>query len=235
MLTKNVKIGTIPAIVWGEESKNVIIAVHGSKSNKKDVPIELLAKNMLYQDYQVLSFDLPKHGDRQEEDTPFDIYYCLDDLKTVMAYAKENWEHISLFGVSIGAFYSIMAYREEPVERALFLSPMVEMKTLILNMMKWFNVSEERLKEEQAVETPMGETLYWDYYRYVLENPVDKWDVPTEILYGNKDDLSAFDLVEDFAKRFSCKLEIVDGAEHYFHTPEQLRALDKWIKKSDFI
>ncbi len=235
MQTKSLKIGTIPAVIWGEESKNVIIAVHGSKSNKKDVPIELLAKNMLYQDYQVLSFDLPKHGDRQEEETPFDIHYCLNDLNEIMQYAKKNWEHISVFAVSIGAFYSIMAYREEPVERALFLSPMLDMKSLISNMMKWFDVSEERLKEEQVIETPMGETLYWDYYVYVNEHPVDKWDVPTEILYGSKDELSEYGIVEDFTKRFSCKLKIAEGAEHYFHTPEQLKVLDKWIKKSDLI
>jgi len=48
------------------------------------------------------------------------------------------------------------------------------MERLIQNMMKWFSVSEQQLKEKQKIPTPMGETLYWDYYCYVKANLIAK-------------------------------------------------------------
>ena len=64
MEKKSLKIDNIPLILWGEKSKKIIIAVHGNKSNKEDLVIKLLATKACNKDYQVLSFDLPGHGDR---------------------------------------------------------------------------------------------------------------------------------------------------------------------------
>lgn len=38
------KINGIPAILWGEKSENLIIAVHGNSSYKEDTPITILAE-----------------------------------------------------------------------------------------------------------------------------------------------------------------------------------------------
>ncbi|MFQ7856668.1 MAG: hypothetical protein ACLRIS_17670 [Flavonifractor plautii] len=34
--------------------------------------------------------------------------------------------------------------------------------------------------------------------------------------------------VEDFARRFGGALTVLEGGEHWFHTPEQLAALHRW-------
>jgi pimeloyl-ACP methyl ester carboxylesterase len=98
-------------------------------------------------------------------------------------------------------------------------------------MMTWFSVSEDRLKTEKEIPTPIGQTLYWDYYSYVKENPIAVWNNPTSILYGSKDDLCEYDVVSSFAKRFDCNLQILENGEHYLHTEEQLQFLREWIKK----
>lgn len=59
------------------------------------------------------------------------------------------------------------------------------MCTLIRNMMKWFNVSEAELKAQQTIPTPMDESLDWRYYCYVKDRPIDKWPVPTHILWAS--------------------------------------------------
>ena len=64
---------------------------------------------------------------------------------------------------------------------------------------------------------------------------VSKWTAPTEILYGGRDDTCGRDTVEAFASRFSCGLEIVPDGEHYFHTPEQLRVFEAWLKRTGFL
>ncbi|MDD2981401.1 MAG: hypothetical protein PHN80_15720 [Hespellia sp.] len=45
MVKKYKQIEHIMAVIWGEESNTVIIAVHGDQSNKEDVPIQILAEN----------------------------------------------------------------------------------------------------------------------------------------------------------------------------------------------
>ena len=60
----------IPAVVWGELSHHVLIAVHGNLSHKTDTVIRLLAEAAIPKGLQVLSLDLPEHGDRPRETRP---------------------------------------------------------------------------------------------------------------------------------------------------------------------
>ena len=83
---------------------------------------------------------------------------------------------------------------------------------------------------EHEIETPIGQTLYWDYYSYVKSHPIETWDKPTAILYGSDDDISEFAVVSDFAKRFQCKLLVLENGEHYFHTDEQRDYFKQWLK-----
>ena len=77
------------------------------------------------------------------------------------------------------------------------------MRRLIENMMGWFGVTQERLCRERAIETPTGETPYWDYYCYVKEHPVRRWDTPTSILCGGRDELCEPDVTARFARQYA--------------------------------
>ena len=232
MQSKEIEINGIPSIVWGGDSETVIIAVHGNQSNKKDTPIRIFSEEATASGYQLLSFDLPEHGERKTEDTPCKVQYCVADLIAVMQYAKARWKKIGLFSNSIGAYFSLLAYADEHLWKAWFLSPVLDMRRLIENMMDWFHVTETELQKEQAVCTPVGQTLYWDYYCYVKSHPVAKWNTPTYILYGAHDDLCEKETILDFVAKFPCDLQIAEHAEHYFNTPEELQALKAWIKKT---
>ncbi len=223
-------IGGIPAVLWGKASARGFLAVHGNCSSKTDVPIELLAKHALKKGYQVLSFDLPEHGDRKGEDMPCTVRNGVLDLQTVMAYAKRRWQEISLFGNSLGAYFSLLALGETDLQQAFFLSPVVDMEHIIENMMRWFQVSKERLEREGIVDTPIGQRLYWEDYCFVREHPIGDWKIPTSILYGEQDEVCERDTIDRFVKRFGCELRIVEGSEHYFHTAAQLEALEEWMR-----
>lgn len=227
-----IKIGNIPAIIWGEDSENLIVAVHGNLSNKADTPIEILAEHAAQHNHQVLSFDLPEHGDRKNEDTLCKVQICVKELSQIMEYAKKNWKHINLFANSMGAYFSLLAYHNEPIKKAWFLSPVVDMQRIITNMMSWFEISEEQLKTQQTVPTPVGQNLYWDYYSFVNTHPITDWKIPTFILYGDKDDMCESDIITKFKDQFRCNLNILKEGEHYFHTPEQLDVLNNWLKET---
>lgn len=219
----------IPALLWGDAANGVLLAVHGNLSHKADVPIRMLAETAVKRGWQVLSFDLPQHGDRKKDPTPCNVQACVRDLQTVMRYAKVNWQAVGLFANSIGAYFSLAAYSQEELKQALFLSPVVDMKRVIENMMRAFQVTEARLEAERLIPTPIGETLDWSYYCYVQAHPVDVWPVPTEILYGERDDITDHACIRQFADRFCCRLAIMSGGEHYFHTSEQLRFYQEWL------
>ena len=231
MFKDKFKINNIPAVLWGEKSEIVFIAVHGNMSNKEDTVIEILAEEAAKKGYQVLSFDLPEHGERKNYGTPCKIQFCVSDLSKVIKYVKENWYESALFACSMGAYFSLSAYKNYKFRQALFLSPVVDMQRIIENMMKWFNVTCERLQKEQTIETPIGQKLYWDYYCYVKDNPINIWNTHTDILYGDKDELCEADTINNFTEKYGCGLEIVEGGEHYFHTEKQLAVFRQWLQK----
>lgn len=100
----------------------------------------------------------------------------------------------------------------------------------IQNMMKWANISEEELKEKGEYETSFGETLSWNYYEYVRNNPIKKWDSPTWILYGENDNLTERCVLGPFSTKNDCMVNVMPNGEHYFHTEEQLEYLDSWLR-----
>lgn len=229
-VVEKIHINSIPALVWCASSERVIVAIHGSLSNKTDEPISILAEIAAKHGYQVLSFDLPEHGERKAEKTLCKVQNCVKDLKAVMNYAREKWQFVSLFGVSMGAYFSLLACRDLPIEHAWFLSPVVDMEKIIQNLMKASSVSEEQLEREQTIQTSYGQTLYWDYLVYVRNHLIDKWDIPTDILFGEKDDVCDTNSIKNFSERFDCSLTVVPKAEHWFHAPEQLNALWRWLE-----
>lgn len=230
MIKPKLSIQGIPAIIWGEDSAKVFIAVHGNMSNKSDDVIVILAEKLTQLGYQVLSFDLPEHGERQNDSTPCKVQNCVKDLSAIMEYAKTKWNEISLFACSMGAYFSLLAYKDDDLSQCLFLSPVADMERIINNMMSWFSISAAQLQAEKEVATPIGQVLYWDYYCYVKEHPINSWNKPTAILYGSDDDLCESDTVSNFAQQFNCDLNVMEQGEHYFHTEEQLAFLKRWIE-----
>lgn len=70
------------------------------------------------------------------------------------------------------------------------------------HMMIWANVTEQDLYKEKETETSFGETLSWEYLCYVREHPV-VWNIPTKILYGDKDNLTSYETMSDFASKWA--------------------------------
>lgn len=211
---EEIKIEGIPAIIWGEPSNTVYIYVHGKMGSKENA--DGFANIAVSKGYQVVSFDLPEHGERRDEDYPIMVWNGVRDLQIISEYVIKRWNKISLFACSLGAYFSLLAYKDLDIDKALLQCPVLDMNKLIRNMMKWFDVKEEDLKSKKNINTPIGETLNWDYWIYTKENPVSKWIPETYILYPSKDTLTEREVVDEFVKKHNVNLQVMDGAEHYF-------------------
>lgn len=179
----------------------------------------------------MLSFDLPEHGDRKNDPVPCHIYHILEEFKQIEEFIEGKYETISLYANSMGAYFSLVGWKDLKITQACFLSPVVDMLDIIENMMLAFSISEEELSKKKVIPTPIGQTLYLDYYEYVKTHPIKIWDVKTTILYGELDEMCGYDKIKLFCENFSCELEIVEGAKHYFHTPKEIEVYQQWIKK----
>ena len=139
---------------------------------------------------------------------------------------------VTLIANSVGAYFSLYAALDGLIQRAYFVSPVVDMEKLIADMMRWSGVSEAELEAKSVIPTAFGEDLSWEYLTWVRSHPI-KWSVPTRILYGSRDELTDCDTVRRFAEVHGCGLCVMEGGEHWFHTEEQLRFLDNWIKRNE--
>ena len=200
-------------------------------SNKEDAVIRLLAEEAEQHGYQTISFDLPEHGERKADGIPCKVQPCIQDLRKIMDYARECWPQISLFGCSMGAYFSLREYKDEQLDQALFLSPVVDMQRIIANMMNGFHVSKAQLEAAREIQTPIGQTLYWDDYNDVNENPIKQWNCETSILFGAHDDLCERNTMDAFVLRFGCRLDVLESGQHYFHTLQQLAGFSAWLKQ----
>ena len=143
---------------------------------------------------------------------------------------KEQYESITLIANSIGAYLCMHAGIDAMIRKAYFISPIVDMEQLIAGMMRRANVTEKELESEGVIRIASGEELSWAYLCYVRTHP-PVWTAPTHILYGEHDDLTPIETVAGFAKTHNVSLTVANGCEHWFHTGEQMRILDDWIKQ----
>ena len=228
MKEKHILVQEIPAVLYGDSSEKLFLFIHGKMGCKEEAA--RFAEIVCPKGYQVLSMDLPGHGERTAEMERFVPWEVVPELQAVYGYARQRWKKISLFANSIGAYFSLLTFQEVNLEKSLFVSPILDMEKLIRDMMGWAGVTQEQLKAAGEIPTAFGETLSWKYLTYAAENRITKWDSPTAILYAGQDHLTARKTVDDFARQFGCTVTVMENGEHWFHTEEQLSVLDAWLQ-----
>lgn len=196
--------------------EKVILYIHGKGGSHLEA--ERYRKNCL-------GFDMV--GINYKDDFPWVVK---NQIQTAYDQALESCRQIYVIANSIGAYFAMLTLQACHIEKALFISPVLDMEKLILDMMRWANVSETELCKKGEITTDFGETLSWKYLCFVREHPI-QWDVPTEILYAGQDNLISRETVDMFVNHHNANLTVMENGEHWFHTDEQLTFLDQWMKR----
>ncbi len=145
MKKQNLTLAGVPAILYGSRSRKVYLYVHGKNGCKEEA--ERFAQTACSAGWQVLAIDLPEHGARRGRPEQLLPWAVVPEIQAVYARMQPVWPHIRLYGVSIGAWLAMQALRAEKLEKALLVSPVVDMETLILSMMQGAHVTEEQLRQ----------------------------------------------------------------------------------------
>ena len=197
--------------------KHLVVYVHGKGGNADEAE----HYTRLFPGCEVVGFDY-------RAQTPWE---ARDEFPLFFETLRSNCGSLTLIANSIGAFYSMTSLSAQHVDHALFISPIVDMERLIADMMERANVTEDELRARKEIPVGFGETLSWDWLCDVRNHPI-RWTVPTRILYGERDFLTPPETMSAFTARINAPLTVMPRGEHWFHTPEQMRFLDKWVMDS---
>ena len=196
--------------------KNLIVYIHGKNGSADESEhYRSVCKN-----HDVIGFDYVSTTPWQSK----------DEFPKFFEAVGQNYDTVSIIANSIGAFFAMTSLCNAKIDKAFFVSPIVDMENLIIGMMKMNNVTEKILECESEIEIANGEVLSWKYLCFVRENPI-VWNVPTHILHGENDFLTTSENISAFANRIGATLTIMKDGEHWFHTPEQMNFLDRWLEK----
>lgn len=193
--------------------KKCVVYVHGMGGTAAEAE----HYKPLFPERDVLGFDY-------SADTPWD---AKTEFFRYFASIFGRYDEVSLIANSLGAYFTMCAV-SGGFDRAMFISPVVDMEKLILGMMANADVSEAELRRAGEIPLADGTVLTWKYLDYVRAHPT-AWNAPTRILYGENDALTSYETVRTFAVRTGAELTVMPGGEHWFHTPEQMAFLDRWI------
>ncbi len=195
--------------------KNIVVYIHG----KNGSAAEAVRYRRLFANSNMLGFDY-------EARTPWE---AKEEFALYFESILKSRKSVTIVANSIGAFFAMHALQDMRIKKACFISPIVNMENLILNMLSQANASEDELRDRGELGIKCGEKLSWKYLCCAREHPI-YWTVPTHILYGENDNLTSFETICEFANKIGATLTLMKNGEHRFSKAEQMRFLDDWIR-----
>ncbi|MEL3906054.1 MULTISPECIES: alpha/beta hydrolase [unclassified Treponema] len=196
--------------------KNAVIYVHGKGGNAEEANHY---KQFFDDSFEIIGFD---YKSLNPWDAKIEFIHYFNSI--ISKYNK-----IYLIANSIGAYFSLISLSDMPIEKAMLISPIIDMERIILNIMKCENITEDELILKKDIETSFGESLSWQYLSYVRKNTIH-WDIPTNILFADNDNMTSVETMTNFAGKINADLTVMENGEHWFHTEEQMTFLDNWFK-----
>ena len=197
----------------------LVVYIHGLHGSAEEV-----------ESYKFLT-DYDIKGLKYEDGNPWEVGPI---IKKKFAETIKSYKEVVIIANSIGAFYAYEYLGGFNIEKAFFISPVASMLKIILDYIVTGKVAEEDLKNKRFITLEDGTALSYDFYKkYSKSNYNGKWEVPTEILYGSRDELVYIENIAEFLEYHPLsRLTIKQGAEHWFHTDEEKEFIKQWILRS---
>lgn len=247
MKEEYIKIGHIPAKLYAAENAvGTVLAIHGFAGSKESNAIKALAERLCRDKLNVLTFDLPAHGERTEPSEGLLPDNCIADIIAAENYIKSNFTGtLHAFATSYGAMcllhrlergddsYKSIVLRVPAVNMASSLvriaaatskSPLAYKangQDFVINMQREYRIP-YRFYELLSTLHCMRHSKHWDSDRIMT-------------VYAGNDELVARADTESFlCQNPSIKSLCIEGSGH--RMAEKTEFLENAIKSSaDFI
>ena len=218
----------VPALRWGKPGGRAVIGVHGQFSNKHDPVMARCGDVIASWGDQLITFDLPAHGDRQDDKafTPMD---ASPEVRAFAQLARSQSTEVSLLANSIGAYFSLCDTPAGTFEHAWLVSPLLDLEYYIRDIMAEYSVTDERLEAQTVIDTPRG-VLERPYLRFVEEHPA-QLNAPSWIIRGDQDEMVPLDTLSRFVGAPGVELVQVEGGQHFLGQPPHIDTVVAWFEE----
>ena len=218
----------IPALRWGEPGGRAVIGVHGQFSNKRDPVMAQCGDVIASRGDQLITFDLPTHGDRQD-DKAFNPMEASPEVRTFAQLARSQSTEIGLLANSIGAYFSLCDTPAGTFERAWLVSPLLDLECYIRDMMAEYSVTDEQLEAETEINTPRG-VLEWPYLRFVEKHPA-RLDIPVGLFAATRMKWSLWAPSAGSSAHPGSNSSRSRGGQHFLGRPPYLDTVVAWFEE----
>ncbi len=218
----------IPALRWGKPGGRAVVGVHGQFSNKLDPVMSHCGDVIALRGDQLITFDLPTHGDRQD-DKAFTAMAANPEVRAFAQLARSQSTEVGLLASSIGAYFSLCDTPAGTFERAWLVSPLIDLEYYIRDVMAEYSVTDEQLEAETVIDTPRA-VLEWPYLRFVEDHPA-RLGIPSWIIRGDQDGMVPLDALSRFVSAPGVELVQIEGGQHFLGQPPHLGTVVAWFEE----
>jgi alpha/beta superfamily hydrolase len=205
--------------------RRIVLGVHGLCGSMHDEIQESIAEEMEMFGSVSLRFDLPAHGENDEE--ILTLHGCVDTLLDVADYALARYpdvEDLCIFATGFGAYVTLTAMNElielDCRVRLVVQTPALHMDQMVLNMANVSPVTLEAM-EMALLPTPRPLGIFYGFYEELRDNEaLAAYPIPFLILHGECDNyipMSDIQLLRHLNDR--ARLVVIPGASHRFEEP----------------
>ena len=203
----------------------IVLGVHGIGGSKDD-PIQVsIAEEMEMFGSVSLRFDLPAHGENDEE--ILSLRGCVDTLLDVADFALERYpdvEELCIFATDFGAYVTLTAMADlielDCRVRLVVQTPSLHMDQMVLSMANVSPVTLEAM-EMAFLYAPRPLGIFNSFYEELRDNDVlAAYPIPFLILHGEHDDfIPMADILHLRHLNDRARLVVIPGASHQFQEP----------------
>lgn len=195
---KNTRLVDVYVSLIDKHSNDTIIICHGFDSNKEGSVFRFLSDV----EANVISFDLPMHGESDEE---LLLSNCIDDLKVVIEYSKDRFKNsdISLFGSSFGCYVVLNFLKKYPdydFKKIFFKSAAIKMDKVFKDVLIEEDMDSFKKRGYTLKNRNQELLIPYKFYEELMSNKINLSDFSDRNIYffhGKHDDVAFLDDLGD--------------------------------------
>lgn len=216
--------------------KGFVIGVHGFLGDKDSSALRMFAGEMTNDDYVLFCFDFPSHGKSETDSSELTVANCKTDLLCLCKYAETLFPVTDkcIFATSFGGYITLLCMQELKNYKIILRAPAVTMPEHILTDI--LHISSEKLKSMKSIICGFDRKvdIAYAFYEELQLNKVANVNFDREmlIIHGNADNIVPPEDIEKFCSvNPSIRLCVIDGADHRFKKPGELKEVIRAAKK----
>ena len=116
----------------------IVIACHGFGGDKESSAIKYLAETIYKDNFGLICFDFPGHGQSEVDGYNLTVYNCINDIESIESYIKNRFGdeiEINIFATSFGAYITLLKKftRKTKYNKIILRAPAIKMDEIFKN------------------------------------------------------------------------------------------------------